>query len=77
MLVVLVCAEAHSGGHNERSIRDVGKAMATTNSSDGVTADVWSLLHKGALTKGGCELPLPGGPEEEQGAKARGKELRK
>ena len=26
-------------GHNERSIRDVGKAMAKTNSSDGVNAD--------------------------------------
>jgi hypothetical protein len=40
MLVVLVRSEAHSGGHNERSISDGGKAMAKTNSSDGVNADI-------------------------------------
>ncbi len=40
MLVVLVCSEAHSGRHNERSIRDGGKAMVKTNSNDGVNADV-------------------------------------
>jgi hypothetical protein len=40
MLVVLVSSEAHSGGHNESSIRDGGKAMAKTNSSDGVNANV-------------------------------------
>ena len=39
-MVVLVYSEAHSGGHNERSIRDGGKAMAKTNSSDDVYAAV-------------------------------------
>jgi len=38
--VVVVCSEAHSGDHNERSIRDGGKAMAKTNSRGGVNADV-------------------------------------
>jgi hypothetical protein len=42
-LVVLVRSESHSGDHNERSIREGGKAMAKRRSGLWIA---WSVLRR-------------------------------